>query len=146
MAEDSLTVYISIPMKEAEKSYLIEEALQKLGFKVNNPCRIPGIESADPALLASHFAGKCYEMMEDSGLMILLLDYFGRDCAVEIGYMNASKKPVYGVSIDREKAEAFLSGSSFQNDSSRTLNRLTKRFDSLDDLTVFLRETYLKRE
>ena len=124
-------------MKEAEKSYLIEDALQRLGFKVNNPCRIHGIESVDPSLLESNYADECYKMMKESRAMVLLLDYLGRDCSVEIGYMYASKKPIYGVSIDKQKAVAFLSDLTFQNDSSRTLSLLTKRFDCLDDLTAF---------
>jgi nucleoside 2-deoxyribosyltransferase len=141
MIDISSTVYISIPMREAEKSYIIEEALQKIGFKVNNPCRIPGIETADKELLASHFSGECYRMMDESGLMVLLLDYFGNDCAAEIGYMYGSQKYIYGVSVDKAKSDAFLSNHEVKEDAMKTLT-LIKKFDSLDELTTFLKEQY----
>jgi nucleoside 2-deoxyribosyltransferase len=102
----SKTAYISIPVKREMDSYLIEEALKSIGLKVNNPCRIDLIH-IPPEKIHEKVVKECTSMMDESDIGILHLDYFGKDCSWEIGYMTR-RIPVYGVFIHENRSTGSL--------------------------------------
>jgi nucleoside 2-deoxyribosyltransferase len=127
------TAYISIPIKRARESFIIEGALQGIGIKVNNPCRIDDAHGPKDQI-PRRVVNECISMMKGSDLGVILLDYFGRDCAFEVGFMNASGIPVYGVYVDK---------SSRTEDCPRELKQyrgtLSEEFDSVEALIEFLK-------
>lgn len=88
------TVYLSIPIKHTEDSLLIEEFLCTHGIRVLNPCRIVHKDWPKESM-PRHIAKECWDMIEKSDAVILHTDYYGRDCACEIGYAYKSGKKIF---------------------------------------------------
>jgi len=101
----SLTAYISIPIKHEKESLIIEAALNEIGIKVNNPCRIRGVNLPKDKIPLYVFR-ECIRMIDISDIGILFLDYFGMDCSSELGRMMAQNKDVYGVAVSAPNEEA----------------------------------------
>lgn len=130
-----VTAYISIPIRHEKESYLIESMLEGIGIGVNNPCRIE--EARIPTgNIPPYVTERCFRMIDESDIGVLHLDYFGNDCACEIGYMKSQKKPMYGVHV-REIPEV-----KSLEELGRWRASLDSEFRSLVKLRDFLLEKY----
>ncbi len=94
----NVSVYLSIPIRHCEQAHLIETFLEKKGISVLNPCHITPVGIAKELIPAS-VASQCIQMIERSTALVLFVDYYGRDCATEVGYAIARRKPVFPVSL-----------------------------------------------
>lgn len=93
-------VYLCIPIQYCKDGALIEETLDRLGITVLNPCRITPEEMATSKdSIPRAVAMKCWSMIDASSALVLYADYYGRDCAAEIGYAIAQGKPIYPYSV-----------------------------------------------
>ncbi len=132
-----LVMYISIPIKKAEESFIIEKALQDIGIKVNNPVKIEEANFSKELVPPKVYA-ECVKMMDESQFGVILLDYFGNDCACELGYMYSTKKPMFGVFINKLPGdyEHIKDLKCYEH------SLMEKKFESVDELTIFLKEKY----
>lgn len=91
------STYLSVRIKNHEKAGRVADYLTEMGIKVNNPCDItPPDASLDQ--LRTNINVACYQMIDESHSTVLVAgdgSDFGRDCAAELGYTIASKKPIY---------------------------------------------------
>ena len=129
-----MKAYISTPIRKENDSRHVQRALEGVGILVNNPCDVDSVHG-DPADIPKRVRDQCIAMMDSSDIGILLLDYFGHDCAFEAGYLNAAEKPVYGVYVDRANA----SGESLRN-LRQHQHGITRVFNSIDEMIKFLRK------
>ncbi len=98
-------VYISVSLQRAPHAEWVEHELTRHGYEVSNPCRIDlpdGPKEEYPASVAL----ACYQLIDDADAVVLLADYYGRDCAAEVGYAYAIGRPV--VALLQEARESHL--------------------------------------
>ena len=128
-----MEAYISTPIKREEESRAIQAGLESIGVTVNNPCDIDDAHR-DPREIQKAVFDECVAMMDRSDIGVLILDYFGRDCAWEIGYMTSQEMPIYGVYVNKGASN---------EESLRNLARyrpsLTGIFESVDELVASLK-------
>ena len=101
----NMEAYISVPISKERESRVIQFALEGIGIRVNNPCDIDDAHGPKDNIPES-VARECVRMMDRSDIEILFVDYFGQDCAWEVGYMSARGKPVYGVHVESASQES----------------------------------------
>ena len=87
-------VYLSIPIKYRNFAEVIEKDLGTRGITVLNPCKIVH-DYYSKEKIPSYVAKQCWKMIKASDAVILYTDYYGRDCAAEVGYATALDKPVF---------------------------------------------------
>ena len=126
-----MEAYISVPISKERESRVIQFALEGIGIRVNNPCDIDDAHGPKDNIPES-VARECVDMMDRSDVGILLLDYFGHDCAWEVGYMSG-KKPVYGVRVNLGHLNESL------KELGQYRHSLEKIFDSVTEMVDFLR-------
>jgi nucleoside 2-deoxyribosyltransferase len=101
---DHLCIYISIPIRYHQAAATIEQALQRTGARVLNPCHLVPDDCAKDELPA-FFAHACYRMIDDADAVVLFANYYGRDCATEIGYAIHAGTPVFPVVLDQHASD-----------------------------------------
>ena len=95
---ENLSVYISIPIKFCNIAYKIEQRLRENGFEVFNPCKI--IPRGVPQEELPYFiATECWRLIDESSIIVAYMDYYGRDCAAEMGYGIARGKLIFPISF-----------------------------------------------
>ena len=92
----SLKIYLSIPIRNQEQSYSIENYFKNNDIEILNPCNIVSKGYSYENIPLS-IANTCWQMIDVSSGVVLFGDYYGRDCAAEIGYAIAKKKPIFPV-------------------------------------------------
>lgn len=127
-------VYISTPIKRESQSKIIQKALEGMGMIVHNPCDIDGVHG-DPSEIPRRVVNDCKTMIDGSDMGVLLLDYFGRDCSWEIGYMRGRRMPIYGVYVDLKTASLER-----LRDLKQYQHSITRIFNSVDAMVAFLSE------
>ncbi|MBK9750068.1 MAG: hypothetical protein IPO91_25295 [Chloroflexi bacterium] len=90
----TLTVYLSIPIRHCAEAKIITEFLACNDIQVLNPCTITPLDLAKEAI-PFQVAQQCWQMIERSEAVVLFCDYYGRDCAAEMGYAIARGKPIF---------------------------------------------------
>jgi nucleoside 2-deoxyribosyltransferase len=68
--------------------------LSNIGLRVFNPCKII-IPDLPRERMPAYIARECYRLIDIADGIILFVDYYGRDCAAEIGYSIARNKNVF---------------------------------------------------
>jgi len=101
---DELCIYISIPIRYRQEAATIERALQRTGARVLNPCHLVPDDCAKDKL-PTFFAHACYRMIDAADAVVLFANYYGRDCATEIGYAIHAGTPVFPVVLDRRASD-----------------------------------------
>ena len=85
----------------------MEDALEGMGITVFNPCRIV-LHDCPKEDLPERIAFQCVEMIDKADAVVLFADYYGRDCAAEVGYAVRAGKPVLPVTLRGTESENLL--------------------------------------
>lgn len=89
-----LTIYLSIPIRHCAEAKVITDFLTENQINVLNPCTITP-EDCPKEDIPRHIAKQCWDMIDRCEAIVLFCDYYGRDCAAEIGYAIARGKPIF---------------------------------------------------
>lgn len=99
-----MKVYLSIPIRHREQARIIEFRLQEDGIIVLNPCNLQFVDCPKEEIPET-VAKKCWEMIDESLAIILFVDYYGRDCAAEMGYSIAKNKPIFPFGFSEQSSQ-----------------------------------------
>lgn len=130
----SLTIYLSIPICYCNEGCTIEKGLEKHGYQVLNPCRIIP-PNCPREQLPRRISQECYSMIDKADALVLFADYYGRDCAAEVGYAIARKKPVLPIILRKHISENLAVDwmiTAWLHPPSRSLDELRSRIASLE--------------
>ena len=93
--------YLSVRIANSQMAFQLQDTLEELGIRVNNPCNIDLVNSA-PTDMPNIVGQTCYNMMDNSASIVVIysenpddMRRIGRDCATEIGYTIGKNKPIY---------------------------------------------------
>jgi nucleoside 2-deoxyribosyltransferase len=96
-------LYLSVSLRRAAFAEWVDRELSRHGYDVLNPCRLD-LPEGPKEDFPEWVAAKCYGMIDRADAVVLLADYYGRDCAAEIGYAYASGRPVIGLVSDADES------------------------------------------
>ena len=102
------SIYLSFPIRYCKRACLLEKELASRGFLILNPCNII-IKDRPRQDQPAYIANECYMMIDNSDALVLFADYYGRDCATEIGYAIHAGKPVFPLSFNGKNSRMILS-------------------------------------
>jgi nucleoside 2-deoxyribosyltransferase len=100
-------VYLSIPIRFYDDAARIQQELEQAGMTVLNPCTLVPHDCPKDRLPA-FFAHACFNMIDRAEALILFSDYYGRDCATEVGYAIHSRKPIFPIVLSNEVSENLI--------------------------------------
>jgi nucleoside 2-deoxyribosyltransferase len=95
-------LYLSVSLRRAAFAEWVDRELSRHGYEVLNPCRLD-LPDGPKEHYPEWVAASCYGMIDRADAVVLLADYYGRDCAAEIGYAYAGGRPVIGLMSDAQE-------------------------------------------